>query len=454
MSVQPVHAKLLGGVLALGLLVILACGPSEKVTPTPTLPRPTPTVAQVPLPVLPTATPTPTPVPPGVTAVPQPTATPTSTPTLLPGEKPIYGGTVTMGVQTQTLLNEVEGSTWGWFAPNLYNQLVRVSPVDRMTVEGDLAESWSVSADGLVWKFKIRPGVKDHEGNTFNVQDAYWEMVRYMERPGSIPVQRQTCLRIYVKRIWDAAGKVIPEPGAEITGPDELTVRLLAARGAFVGCFSNSWVNFAPSKYTKAIDTAPGGKYRDIDPKKGEVVGTGPFKLKAIELDNYVTMERFGQYFRTGKPYLDSIKILVIPDGNTRVAAYRVGRIDHGPTATDAMSKSDADKLKEQVGDELVFAPTVALGWRGLNLNVRRPPFGPLGDPKADKIRWAMQISVDRHKMNLLIGDGIGFLSTPYFIGWSWIYTPDEWVKGFRGFDSTPDVKAKDIAEAQRLMQE
>ena len=102
----------------------------------------------------------------------------------------------------------------------------------------------------------------------------------------------------------------------------------------------------------------------------------------------------------------------------------------------------------------MVFPLTLAPGYRGFQINLNRPPFGPLNDPTARNIRWAIQLASDREELNILTRDGIGFISTPYFKGWDWIYSEEEWIKTLRGYDSTPAVKQADIAEAQRIMQE
>ena len=94
--------KLLGVIVSIGLLAVLACGPSEeaRLTPTtpdqPAAPTATPTAALLVVPEITVPTPTATPVPPapGVTAAPQPTNTPTPVPE---GGGPVYGGTTAIG---------------------------------------------------------------------------------------------------------------------------------------------------------------------------------------------------------------------------------------------------------------------------------------------------------------------------------------------------------------------
>jgi len=81
-----------------------------------------------------------------------------------------------------------------------------------------------------------------------------------------------------------------------------------------------------------------------------------------------------------------------------------------------------------------------------------KAPFGPVGDPKADDLRNAIQWAADREEFNKLGFNGTGHLSLPYFIGWDWIYTKDQWLKEYKGFDSTPAVKKAALADAQALM--
>ena len=324
---------------------------------------------------------------------------------------------------------------------NVWSTLIRVNPQDRVTIEGDLAESWTASPDGTEYSFELRTGVVDHEGNPYTVDDAQYQMFRYVERPNGVPTQKQTCIRTYVKPI--------EEGGAEVTGPDELTIRLHAPRAAFLPCLSGAFSAFVPSKYIKQIDLS--GEYRDLDFDKGELVGTGPFEFVELELENSLRLRRFDSFFRDGLPYLDGINGFAIPDAATRVAAFRTGQIDAFPIFS-TPTKRDADQLEAELGDDVVFPIVPAPGYRGFQFNVHRPPFGPQDDPRARKLRWAVQLAIDRDEFNTLAFDGLGHLSTPYFVGWDWIYSDEEWLEYFPGLDSTPEVKQQHLAEAQEIM--
>ena len=426
------HSKVfLVAPLVLLLLVAVACGAAA--TPTPLAPTATPTAA--PLPPLAVVTPTKPAVP---------VAAATSTPAV-PEDPITAGGVINLSGKELHMIDPNNGNFYLGnlrMVGNVWSTLIRVNPQDRVTIEGDLAESWTASPDGMEYSFKIRPGVVDHEGDPYTVDDAQYQMFRYVERPNGVPTQKQTCIRTFVKPI--------EEGGAEVTGQDELTIRLQAPRAAFLPCLSSAFSAFLPSKYIKQIDTS--GEYRDLDFANGELVGTGPFEFVGLELNNFLRLERFDSFFRDGLPYLDGINGFAIPDAATRVAAFRTGQIDAFPIFS-TPTRRDADQLKAELGDNVVFPIVPAPGYRGFQFNVNRPPFGPQDDPRARKLRWAVQLAIDRNEFNTLAFDGLGHLSTPYFIGWDWIYTEEEWIENFPGLDSTREVKQKHLAEAQEIMQ-
>ena len=433
MSSSRLVKRVLLVTVAVGLLAVLACGTSDVATPTAV---PTPT-AFAPLPTI---------------AAPE-AATTAATPTPHSvGDQPQYGGRIAKAEGSIRSYDNMHRAGYGiqlGMMGNLYSQLVRV-PIDTRTgVEGDLAESWNVSADGTTYVFKLRDNVVDHEGNPMTADDIYWNMVRYVEQPQGIDVRRQQCIRLYVKKIFDDNGNVATEPGVEITAPLEITMRLIAPRAAFIPCMTGGFVGFHPDTYMKPIDES--GEYRDFDPDEGELIGYGPFKVREAELENFVHLDRHDQFHFEGKPYLDGYSIFAIPDQTARMAAFRGGRIDTICTWV-CLTKADADALEKELGDGVVIARLNTIGYRSLQLNTRSAPFGPGDDPKAKKLRQAVNLAIDRDKHNKLAFDGVGFLSFPYFIGWEWIRTVDEW-RQLPGWPKTED-KAPEIAEAKSIMEE
>ena len=90
-------------------------------------------------------------------------------------EKPQYGGIMKVAIQGDPpSLDMHQESTFLVMIPfgNVYNTLLKFDPHDHDKIVGDLAESWSRSDDGLTYTFKLRKGVKFHDGTDFTSADA------------------------------------------------------------------------------------------------------------------------------------------------------------------------------------------------------------------------------------------------------------------------------------------
>ncbi len=420
--------------IAVGLLTVLACGSAEEATPT--------------------ATPTATALPALPTVVAEPTATAEPTPTMDTGDQPQYGGRIGKS-EVNINIFDPHNSRAGYglqlgMVGNLFSQLVRIPLDTRTGAEGDLAESWEISGDGSEYTFKLRDGVVDHEGNPLTADDIYANMLRYVERINGVSVRRQGCVRNYVAPIWDDNGSVAASPGAEVIDDSSILVRLVGPRAAFIPCMTGGFVVFHADTYITPIDTEE-PENRDLNPAEGELGGEfGPFKFESFEIDNFFKVERNENYFREGLPYLDGIDIFAVPDESARVAAFKSGQIDTSCTWV-CFGKANVDSIVADLPDTVV-PHLVTIGYRSYQINTRREPFGPPGDPDADKLRRAINLAVDRDIVNKLAFDDIGFLSPPYYVGWEWIYTEDEW-REFEGFARNED-KAPEIELAKQLMEE
>ena len=425
--------RLLAVGISVGLLTVLACGSAEEATPT--------------------AVPTATPLPALPTVVAQPTAT--AEPTMAPmGDEAQYGGRIGKS-ETQINIFDPHNSRAGYglqlgMVGNLYSQLVRIPLDTRTGAEGDLAESWDISGDGSEYTFKLREGVVDHEGNPLTAEDIYANMLRYVERINGVSVRRQGCVRNYVAPIYDEGSMTVAEnPGAEVIDDNTILIRLVGPRAAFIPCMTGGFVAFHADTYITPIDTEE-PENRDLDPAQGELGGEyGPFKFSDFEINNFFTVERNENYFREGLPYLDGIDIYEIPDEAARVAAFKSGRIDTSCTWV-CFGKANVDSIVADVPGTQV-PHLVTIGYRSYQINTRREPFGPPGDPAADTLRRAINLAVDRDIVNRLAFDGIGFLSPPYYVGWDYIYTEDQW-RQFEGFARNED-KGPEIELAKQLME-
>src|SRR5687768_5782825 len=176
-------------------------------------------------------------------------------------EKPRYGGIMKVAIEGDPpSLDAHQESTFLVTIPmgNIYNNLIKHDPHNHDEIVGDLAESWSRSEDGLTYTFKLRQGVKFHDGTDFTSADAKATWDKIVFPPKSVVSTRQSLYQM-VK---------------SIEAPDAYTLvfRLHYPAASFISSVALPYNNI----YAKAR--------LDEDPNwyKRNAMGTGPFKLKDI----------------------------------------------------------------------------------------------------------------------------------------------------------------------------
>src|SRR5215468_10119546 len=162
-------------------------------------------------------------------------------------------------------------------SPMMYNQLVRLDP--DMNVVPELAESWEISKDWLTWTFKLRQGVKFHDGQEMTSADVKFTFDRLFEKsPGKSDF-------IAVDKV-EPSGKYIVKFATK-----EPFAGLLAALGGFWGFI---------------ISEAGIKKYGDLNKN---ALGTGPFMLEDWKVEQQMTLKRHSGYFKKGLPYVDEVNL-------------------------------------------------------------------------------------------------------------------------------------------------
>ena len=174
-----------------------------------------------------------------------------------------------------------------------------------------LAESWEQDkADKAKWIFKLRKGVKFHDGSEFNADAAIWNLDRYYKKdapqfdpPGGAVAQARNPFVVSYRKIDDSTIEITnPRPLSYF--PNMLPYMLYSSPAQFQK--TGSWAEFAK---------APSG--------------TGPFKITEFKPRVSVTMARNDDYWdkpRVAK--LDKLVLFPMPEATTRLAALRSGQVD------------------------------------------------------------------------------------------------------------------------------
>jgi peptide/nickel transport system substrate-binding protein len=191
----------------------------------------------------------------------------------------------------------------------VHDALVKPMPAGPATPS--LAESWSVSRDGLTYDFVLRPGAKFHNGDPVTAEDAKFSFERYRgaaakllkEKVRELQVLDPRRLRFHLKEPW----------------PDFMTFYGTSATGA-------GWV--VPRRYVERVGD---------DAFKKAPIGAGPYRVVSFTPGVELVLEAFEGYWRK----VPSVKRLVlrsVPDETTRAAALKRGEVDiayflNGPVA-------------------------------------------------------------------------------------------------------------------------
>ena len=221
-----------------------------------------------------------------------------------------------------------------------------------------LATEWMISANGLIYSFKLRPGVRFHDGNAFDSSVVRFSYDR-ARSDGSTNAQKGFFTVI-----------------DQIETPDPMTVviHLLRPEGQFLFNMGQG----------DAVMVHPA----TADNNRRRPVGTGPFQFRSWTAGDRVVMVRNPDYWNPSLPQLDQVEIRFISDPSAQVTGLLAGQLDAIPSlsATEAVPQLRSDpRFSVQVG--------TTEGKVLLALNNARRPFDDI------RVRRALTHAIDRKQL-------------------------------------------------------
>jgi len=314
-----------------------------------------------------------------------PVSQPTSAPTPVPTPAgPARGGTVTAPFQdAPATFDSILGYTtleWAGLM-NLYRGL--------MIYEGDksvpdMAEGYEISADGTVYTFTLKPGIKFHNGREVEAADFKYSLERCLDPAW------QSWASYYLVSI-EGAQAVLDGTTKEATGIqvlDKYTIRfqLTAPDMTFLNILAlpNNWV--VPKEEVEKWGQDFGT----------HAVGTGPFMLKEFVAGEKAVFVRNPNFFHEGQPYIDEVVFQFGIDPSTAVMRLEKGEVDvlfgyMVPTADYPRLRADPTYQ-----DWIFQEPSMLSEWIGVNNTV-----APLDNLL---LRQALNYAIDREKIARLTG--------------------------------------------------
>jgi len=250
-----------------------------------------------------------------------------------------------------------------WF----YDGLVEWA--ELQTFEPGLAESWTVSDDGLVWEFKIREGLTFHDGTPCTAEDVAWSLNLLME--GMIGP-----LELYVAGFEEV---VALDPTTVQITLSEPTALMLTARLHYAWILPRSvWEGMTGEEILEFEDPRT-------------LIGTGPYKLVEYVEDEYMIVEANEDYYR-GKPVIDRIIIQQYATEDAAVQALLAGEVD----LINEVPFTAVLPLQEDENVEVVVMESLDLYDLVINSHVNGTQPESLNDPA---VRLAMDYGIDKQEI-------------------------------------------------------
>jgi peptide/nickel transport system substrate-binding protein len=325
------------------------------------------------------------------------------------GGQPKKGGTLILARQgevTNLDPHKVPAFTSARVFELVYSYLMRLD--ENLGVQPDLAESpATTSADGKTVTVKLRAGVKFHNGDPLTSADVKYTFDRIID-PKTAAVARSFFADVDT-----------------ITAPDATTVvfNLKAPNAALLAYMAHPNTGIVSKKVGEAN--------ADLS-KKETAIGSGPFKLAEWVPDNYMRFEANKDYYVAGQPYLDGLRINVVPDESAITAALRTKAADMGIVVDAKVART----MRGESGITLDAKPS--LSYNLLFVNTKRKPFDNL------KVRQAIAYAIDRKAIIDAVAFGEGEQTGPVAPALTNYALPT----------SQYPLYTRDVAKAKTLLQE
>jgi len=322
-----------------------------------------------------------------------------------PGFTPGGNFTEIFEVRTAKLTPYIQSDVYGRRVIDLVVEVMADYDPKTLKPRGILADAWQMDPEGKWMRIKLRDEARFSDGVPVTAEDVRYSFHDFVMNP-EIEAQRSRSV------LGDQIDKVIPlsEKTLEITFKQVLFNNLDSGLGLYV----------LPKHFYSKLSPA------EINKGTGLLMGSGPFKLATLDVENQWTpgqtieLVRSEQYWATDlRPALDSVRFRDISDELARLTAYKNGEGDMiTPSAPQFVSlKGDAEFAKN---NRLMSAVNMRSGRSGIIWNCG-PRLGKLTPMSDKRVRKAMTMLLNREKMITDIWRGVGVVAkgfmNPNFAG-------------------------------------
>jgi peptide/nickel transport system substrate-binding protein len=288
----------------------------------------------------------------------------------------------------------------------LFDSLVELD--QSLNVRPLLAESWEVAKDGLAYTFKLKKGVKWHDGTPFTARDVAFTFYAVLNPKVTTPHRAyfdalagfpELTNKDAPKRPEDLAVKPI-----EVVDDHTVRFRLRYPSGSFLAVLTNPRAGIIPEHLLKTADL-------NTTEFNRKPVGTGPFKFVEWRRGERLVMEANPQY-HGGRPALDRLIFRIIPDSVVLLQELRAGGVDF----IENPPLNEVARLKQTAGLKVLVADNTSYNYFGWRQDLE--PFNDL------RVRRALNHAIDVPTLVKEALQGYATIATGQFPPSSWAYDP------------------------------
>ena len=237
----------------------------------------------------------------------------------------------------------------------IYDSLVELD--EKLGVKPLLAESWEVSRDGLTYTFKLKKGVKWHDGKPFTARDVAFTFYSVLDPKVVTPHRGYFDALVGFPELTNKDNPKKPEElvqkPIEVLDDHTIRFRLRYPYGAFLAVLVNPRAGIVPEHVLKGQDL-------NTTEFNRKPIGTGPFKFVEWKRGERIVLEANPDY-HAGRPALDRLIYRVIPDNVVLLQELRAGGVDF----IERPPLTEVNRLKQTAGLKVITADNTSSTYFG-----------------------------------------------------------------------------------------
>ena len=248
------------------------------------------------------------------------------------------------------------------------------------------ATDWTISEDGTVYTFSLRPEGRWSNGDPVAAGDFVFSYRRMLD-PATAALYTQSLIEVVNARSI-VAGELAPASlGVEAVDVHELRITLEQPVPYFLSLLTH------PSTFP--VHRGSIEQHGDRHARPGNMISNGAYRLTGWEIGSYIEIERNEHYWNDGNTAIDRVRHYVTPEPMAELNRYRAGELHITRTIPPEMF----GRMLETRPEEVRVSPALGVYYYGFNMTA--PPFA--GNPA---LREALSLSIDRELIVRLVGRG------------------------------------------------